>query len=49
MTLCPIAFRGDQVLMGSQDGGIYIWNWRTGRIAGTSPRTSDWVDTIAVQ
>ena len=49
MTLGPIAFRGDQVLMGSQDGGIYIWNWRTGRIAGTSPSTSDWVDTIAVQ
>ena len=49
MTLGPIAFRGDQVLMGSQDGGIHVWNWRTGQSFVTSSRTQDWVDTIAVQ
>ncbi len=49
MALRPIAFRGGDVLMGSQDGGIRIWDLATKRLIGTSPRLPDWVDTIAVQ
>jgi WD40 repeat protein len=49
MLLGPIAFRGSGVLMGSQDGGIRVWNGQTHQSIGTSPRSSDWVDTIAVQ
>ena len=49
MLLGPIAFRGGDVLMGSQDGSIRVWNLRTRQSARRSPRTSDWVDTIAVQ
>jgi hypothetical protein len=49
MTFRPIAFRGGDVLMGSQDGGIRIWDLATKRLIGTSPRLPDWVDTIAVQ
>jgi|SRR5271157_3427211 len=49
MLLGPIAFRGGTVLMGSQDGGIRVWDLRTYESLGQSPRSSDWVDTIAVQ
>ena len=49
MLLGPIAFRGDSVLMGSQDGGIQVWDLRAHQSIGSSPRSSDWVDTIAVQ
>jgi FOG: WD40 repeat len=49
MLLGPIAFRDDAVLMGSQDGGIRVWDLRTHQSIGSSPRSSDWVDTIAVQ
>jgi WD40 repeat protein len=49
MLLGPIAFRGNAVLMGSQDGGIRLWDLRTHQSLGRSPRSSDWVDTIAVQ
>ena len=49
MLLGPIAFRGHDVLMGSQDGGIRVWDLRTGQSVAVSPRSSDWVDTIAVQ
>jgi WD40 repeat protein len=49
MLLGPIAFRGDDLLMGSQDGGIRVWDLRTHQSVGSSPHSSDWVDTIAVQ
>jgi len=49
MLLGPIAFPGDDLLMGSQDGGIRVWDLRTHQSVGSSPRFSDWVDTIAVQ
>ena len=49
MSLGPIAFRGGAVLMGSQDGGIRAWDLRTYESLRQPPRSSDWVDTIAVQ
>lgn len=49
MCLGPIGFLGNNLLMGSQDGGIRVWDLRTRQSIGGSPRTSDWVDTIAVQ
>lgn len=49
MLLGPIAFRNGDVLMGSQDGGIRVWNLQTHRSLGGPPRSPDWVDTIAVQ
>ena len=49
MLLGPIAFRSHTVLMGSQDGGIRIWDLADYQVVGVSPRSSDWVDTIAVQ
>jgi WD40 repeat protein len=49
MLFAPIAFLGDQLLMGSQDGGIHRYNWRTGERLAPSRRGGSWVDTIAVQ
>ena len=49
MLLGPIAFRGNTVLMGSQDGGIRLWEKYEAGGVRISPRSSDWVDTIAVQ
>lgn len=49
MLLGPIAFRGGDVLMGSQDGGIRVWRLPARRSAAGPPRSPDWVDTIAVQ
>lgn len=49
MLLGPIAFRGGDVLMGSQDGGIRVWDLRTCQSVAGPPRSPDWVDTIAVQ
>jgi WD40 repeat protein len=49
LLLGPIAFRGGSVLVGSQDGGIRVWDLATRSGSAPSPRSSDWVDTIAVQ
>lgn len=48
-TFRPIAFASsDRVLMGSQDGRVYVWNLLTQELIGRSPAHPGYVDTIAV-
>ena len=48
-TFRPIAFdaRRDAILMGSQDGRVYVWDLKTKRRIAVSPPQSGYVDTLA--
>jgi WD40 repeat protein len=49
-TFRPIAFdkREGTILMGSQDGRVYIWNLTKRTLIAVSPPQPDYVDTLAV-
>jgi WD40 repeat protein len=49
-TFRPIAFDRDRgtILMGSQNGRVYIWNLTTEQLVAISPAQSDYVDLLAV-
>jgi WD40 repeat protein len=49
-TFRPIAFDDAHgtILMGSQDGRVYIWGLTTKRLVAVSPAQSDYVDALAV-
>ena len=49
-TFRPIAFdeREGTILMGSQDGRVYIWNLAKRELIAVSPPQSDYVDTLTV-
>lgn len=49
-TFRPIAFdkRGDTILMGSQDGRVYVWNLTKRDLIAVSPPQPDYVDTLTV-
>ncbi len=49
MNLGPVALRNSDILMGSQDGRIHIWDRSTYARKESSPGSLDWVDTIAIQ
>ena len=49
-TYRPIAFdtRAETVVMGSQDGRVYVWSLATRQLKATSPPQQGYVDTLAV-
>ncbi|MEP7366531.1 MAG: hypothetical protein ABI972_25015, partial [Acidobacteriota bacterium] len=51
MTFGPIVVLSarNEILMGSQDGGIRAWSLNDYKLAASSPRTSDWVETMALR
>lgn len=51
MTMGPVVVLAarNEVLIGSQDGGIRAWSLLDFRQTASSPRTPDWVETMAVR
>ena len=51
MTFVPIVVLAprDEVLMGSQDGGIRAWSMNDYKPTASSPRTPGWVETMALR
>jgi WD40 repeat protein len=49
-TFRPIAFddRRGTILMGSQDGRVYVWDLTSRKLVAISPPQSDYVDTLTV-